>query len=124
VHLGNVRFAEASPTIFDFEGCGVGPYVYDVACYWRKHVFGAVDPVNAARAWREFLVGYGSIRPLGDHELAAVPALATLRAIWVMALPALPGARWGTAWLEDASYFEAHLEVIARFAERAHHNGP
>jgi Ser/Thr protein kinase RdoA (MazF antagonist) len=64
VRLGNVRFVEASPTIFDFEGCGVGPYVYDVACYWRKHVFGSADPGQAARAWQAFLRGYGSVRPL------------------------------------------------------------
>jgi Ser/Thr protein kinase RdoA (MazF antagonist) len=123
VHLGNVRFVETRPTIFDFEGCGDGPYVYDVACYWRKHVFGAVDPGQAARAWQAFLRGYGSVRPLGDRELAVVPALATLRAIWVMALPARPGTKWGADWLRDGSYFEAHLEAIACFAERARQDG-
>jgi Ser/Thr protein kinase RdoA (MazF antagonist) len=124
VHLGNVRFVEARPTIFDFESCGVGPYVYDVACYWRKHVFGAVDPVYAAQAWQAFLGGYGSVRPLGDRELGLVPALATLRALWVMALPALPGTRWGEDWLREPTYFEAHLEAISRFAERVRQNGP
>jgi Ser/Thr protein kinase RdoA (MazF antagonist) len=99
VHLGSVRFVDVGPTIFDFDSCGVGPCVYDVACYWRKHVFGAVDPGHAARVWKEFLVGYGSVRSLNDRELAMVPVLATLRAIWVMALPALPGAKWGEDWL-------------------------
>ena len=76
----------------------------DLACYWRKR--------RASRdEWEAFLGGYESIRSLAPGELRAIPALATLRAIWTMALAATPKATWGRDWL-DAEYFEAHLEMI------------
>ena len=119
VHLENVRYARGQPTIFDFECCATGPWVYDLACYWRKRIFGAADPIAARREWDALLTGYRQVRQLGEAELAMVPALATLRAIWVAALPAFPGMRWGRDWLEDVSYLDAHLDAISRFAERA-----
>src|SRR5262245_60345803 len=73
---------------------------------------------TAAAAW--------IIQPAEAHratllpaELCAIPALATLRAIWTMALPASPHARWGRDWLIDPTYFDAHLAMIARCAGSA-----
>lgn len=34
----NVRFEGDRPTLFDLEVCGVGPCVYDLACYWRQRI--------------------------------------------------------------------------------------
>ncbi len=120
LQLDNVRFDGDAPTLFDFEACGVGPCAYDLACYWRKHI--ALTPAGEAppRAeWDALLRGYASVRPLAPAELRAVPALATLRAIWVMALPASPRARWGRDWLIDPEYFAAHLAMLAHLADAA-----
>jgi hypothetical protein len=43
----------------------------------------------------------------------------SVRAVWVMALPASPHARWGRDWLADPDYFASHLAMIARLAEAA-----
>jgi Ser/Thr protein kinase RdoA (MazF antagonist) len=120
LHLENVRFDGAAPTLFDFEACGIGPCAYDLACYWRKHV-ALLPPDEPPRydEWHALLRGYARVRPLSPVELRAVPALAALRAIWVMALPASPHALWGRDWLVDAEYFEAHLAMIARLAHTA-----
>lgn len=120
LHLENVRFDGAAPALFDFEACGIGPCAYDLACYWRKHV--ALTPPDEPPRydeWHAVLRGYARVRPLAPVELRAMPALATLRAIWVMALPASPRALWGRDWLVDAEYFEAHLAMIARLARAA-----
>jgi Ser/Thr protein kinase RdoA (MazF antagonist) len=107
LHLENVHFDGDAPTLLDFEVCGTGPLVYDLACYWRKHV----------SDWEPFLAGYTSVRPLTSEERRAIPVLATLRAIWTMALPAAPNATWGRDWL-DAEYFEAHLQMIRALRTR------
>ncbi len=120
LQLENLRFDGDAPTLFDFEACGVGPCAYDLACYWRKRI--ALTPPDMMRPeaeWNAFLGGYARVRPLAEAELRALPALATLRAIWTMALPASPHARWGHDWLSDAEYFAAHIEMIANLAECA-----
>lgn len=63
-----------------------------------------------------FVRGYDSVRPVSVDERRAVPALATLRAIWVMALPAACIGIWGADWVADPAYFSAHLAMIRRFA--------
>jgi Ser/Thr protein kinase RdoA (MazF antagonist) len=115
VHLENVKFDGTSPTIFDFEACAIGPYVYDVACYWRKLILANKNKSIYEKDWEAFLHGYQAVRSLQPHELEAVPALATLRAIWVMALPAQPRVTWATDWLMDTSYFDAHFNMIQDF---------
>jgi Ser/Thr protein kinase RdoA (MazF antagonist) len=120
LHLENVRFDGAAPTLFDFEAGGIGPCAYDLACYWRKRVALAPpgeEPLYAE--WDALLRGYTRVRALAPSELHAIPALATLRAIWTMALPASPHARWGRDWLIDPEYFDAHLAMIARCADSA-----
>jgi Ser/Thr protein kinase RdoA (MazF antagonist) len=120
LQLENARFVGDAPTLFDFEVCGVGPCVYDLACYWRKRV--ALAPPDTPRPedeWKALLRGYARVRSLAAAELRAVPPLATLRAIWTMALPASPQARWGHDWLVDPDYFAAHLDMIQRLADAA-----
>jgi Ser/Thr protein kinase RdoA (MazF antagonist) len=120
IHFENVRFDGDAPTLFDFEACGVGPCIYDLACHWRKRIGLAPPTAPPPQAeWDAVLRGYTQVRPLSADELRAIPALATLRAIWVMALPAAPQARWGRDWLVDPEYFAAHLAMIARMADAA-----
>jgi Ser/Thr protein kinase RdoA (MazF antagonist) len=119
IHLGNVKFSGNFPTLFDFESCAIGPYAYDLACYWRKRILASQNESIRQKEWDAFLHGYQTTRSLQHSELAAIPALATLRAIWTMALPAQPGTRWGDDWLADISYFDAHFRMIQDFAERA-----
>ena len=120
LQLENARFLGDAPTLFDFEVCGVGPCVYDLACYWRKRVaLAPPDTPGPEDEWKALLRGYARVRPLAADELHAVPPLATLRAIWTMALPASPQARWGHDWLVDPEYFAAHLDMIQQLADAA-----
>lgn len=115
VHLDNVCFSGATATLIDFGECGYGPSALDLACYWRKRILAGAEGAAWRTEWRALFEGYGSVRPLEQHELRAIPALAVLRAIRTMAMPALPGCEaWGGAWLQDRAYFAAHLEMIDR----------
>jgi homoserine kinase type II len=116
----NVRFDGVRPALLDLEACGTGPCAYDLACYWRKRI--GLAPVNVEpphAEWDALLRGYEQVRALTPAERRAIPALAALRAIWVMALPAAPGTTWGQDWLLDPEYIEAHVAMIERFARVA-----
>jgi Ser/Thr protein kinase RdoA (MazF antagonist) len=113
--LDNVCFSSKTPALIDFAECGCGPSALELACYWRKRVLAGAQGLAWRDEWRALLEGYGSVRPLDQHELRATPALAVLRAIRTMAMPALPGCEpWGRTWLQDRKYFQAHLEMIDR----------
>jgi Ser/Thr protein kinase RdoA (MazF antagonist) len=118
LRLENLRFEGDAPSLFDFEIWGVGSALYDLACFWRKDVQGLDEPFATER-WDALLRGYRKTRPLEPSRLRAVPAWATLRAISVMCMPALPRANWGRDWLSDREYFEAHLSLISRYCSLA-----
>jgi Ser/Thr protein kinase RdoA (MazF antagonist) len=113
-----VRFDGVTSTLFDFEVCGTGPLVYDLACYWRKRV--GLTETSPLGEWDALLAGYESVRALTSVERRVIPALATLRAIWTMALPASPISSWGQypEWL-DTEYFDAHIGMVRRLASAA-----
>lgn len=117
VHLGNANIeADGAVTIFDFDELARGPLAYDLACFWRKCRLESEDEAAADRQWRAYHDGYETVRPTAADERSAVPPLATLRAIWTMAMPARYVGIWGDDWLRDPSYFTAHLGMIRRFA--------
>ena len=118
VRLENARFDERGPTLFDWERVGLAPAAYDVACFWRRGEMSAERGQGSA-TFEAFVRGYRSVRPLSDAAISAAPALATLRAVWVMSLPTEPGSRWGGSWLEDREYFAAHVGSIQRYARLA-----
>ena len=118
VQLENARFDERGATLFDWECVGLAPAAYDVACFWRRGVESAERGQGSA-TFEAFVRGYRRVRPLSDAAISAAPALATLRAVWVMSLPTEPGSRWGQSWLEDPEYFAAHVGLIQRYARLA-----
>jgi len=120
VQLENVRFDGSQPTLFDLEWCGTGACAYDLACYWRSRVgLGPTDDEPLRAEWQALLRGYEQIREIAPAERRAIRALATLRAMWVMALPAAAGSTWGQDWLLDPEYIAAHLAMIDRLSQMA-----
>ena len=74
--FGNLLFLEAEPALIDFDDCGFGYYVYDLAvvlagawgksCYKENH--------------QALLAGYQSVRALTTTEVAALPVMMAARA--------------------------------------------
>jgi Ser/Thr protein kinase RdoA (MazF antagonist) len=84
-------------TLLDFDFCGPGWRVYDVATYlWDAHTRGSPEDAPAA-----FLAGYQDIRPLVDWELAAVPLFAAVRGVFRLGNWGPRVEEWGTSALTD-----------------------
>jgi Ser/Thr protein kinase RdoA (MazF antagonist) len=112
----NIDDEDGAITMFDFDELTRGPHLYDLACYWRKCLLGHDRRSVAEDEWRAFLGGYETVRDVSEEERRALPAWATLRAIWTMAMPAQGIGIWGDDWLADPTYFAAHLDMIRRLA--------
>jgi Ser/Thr protein kinase RdoA (MazF antagonist) len=102
--LENALFTNEACVLIDYERCGPGPAIYDLACYWRRH--------RETGRFADLVEGYRRVRPLSDAALKTIPAMAALRAIWVMGLPAHPRSRFGRDWLSDRTYFVDHINAI------------
>lgn len=78
--------ADGAITFFDFDFCGLGWRVYDVATL----ISGESDEVTAA-----FLAGYQSVRALADAELDAIPLFQIAQRIWLLGTRADYINEWG-----------------------------
>jgi len=81
-HGGNVREADDVMTHFDFDCCGMGLRIYDLATFkWSARQRDKHD-----EQWPAFLKGYQSVRPIGEVDLALVDMFVFIRHIWLMSL--------------------------------------
>lgn len=112
--IENAKFDGQRATLIDLEMLSRGPVIYDIACFWRRRVLetgSKGDPPH----WDAFLDGYRSTGPSVEGDVGTMKAMAFLRAVWTMALPADPRADWGD-WCEDRGYWEAHLTQLRSYA--------
>ncbi len=89
MYLENVLFKAGEPRIIDFEDCGFGYYVYDIAIILSQWMW------NPEMCWfrDEFLNGYNEIHSLSDKQLKYLDLfIATRFADFTL---------WGTAFLKD-----------------------
>ncbi len=71
---------DGTVTFFDFECCGIGWRVYDLATLrWAAALNGADDTL-----WTAFLQGYTECRDVSGIALQAVPLFVLIRHIWWM----------------------------------------
>jgi Ser/Thr protein kinase RdoA (MazF antagonist) len=71
-------------TLIDFDCCGMGWRVYDLATYiWVQIVNGPELDWSKQAVFRALLDGYESIRPLSTAEYEALPVFAALRQLFL-----------------------------------------
>jgi len=84
-------------TLIDFDYCGMGWRVYDIACFYVDAEYLKLpDAVKPA-----FLAGYSQIRVLSDREYQSIPLFAAVRHIWYLGLYAENINEWGRFRLYD-----------------------
>lgn len=88
--------------LFDFDFCGPGWRVYDVATFLSGE---SVEVVGA------FLEGYEAVRSLTAQERDAIPLLQIAQRIWMLGLRASYLDEWGTMRLTD-EFIDRVLEEI------------
>ena len=100
LHPGNVRFdAAGKPTLFDFDCCGYGWRVYDLAVF-HWNIYMERRPTRwRERRWEAFLRGYERVRALpgGLHE--CLPFFLVARQIWLLGLDAAGKSGYPPQWV-------------------------
>lgn len=81
-HGSNVHNDNGSLTHFDFDCCGFGFRVFELATF----KWGVLEDSNGDELWSSFLEGYRSKRNIGAEDLALVDCFVIIRHIWWMAL--------------------------------------
>jgi Ser/Thr protein kinase RdoA (MazF antagonist) len=75
--------ANGQQTHFDFDFCGFGPRVHDLAVMlWSRHKIAGRE--IAPQQFARFLEGYESIRKLSEAESQAIPYFVLCREIFIM----------------------------------------
>jgi Ser/Thr protein kinase RdoA (MazF antagonist) len=109
LHGGNARICEGCIALFDFDCCGLGFRVYDLATYrWAAELRGRADV-----AWAPFIQAYQREQSLSDSELEAIPTFVALRHLWLMGVNAKNALLLGTG-LQTEQYFSENFDFIAR----------
>lgn len=105
-------------TFFDFDMCGYGWRVYDLAVFFWSAKLRPEMRVTVA----DVLQGYEAVRPLLDVERAALPALVKVRHLWIMGLHTTYSDQLGVGWLND-HYWERNVARLREWGEEEKKNG-
>ena len=111
-HSGNVHFtSQGDLTLFDFDQCGYGWRVFDIAKFWQVSLQSGIS-----RAVREaFLDGYQSFQKITKRELNSLQALTQVAHIWVWAI-SLNHAKYHSYSRLDDTFFHKRLEHLKRLS--------
>lgn len=81
VHGGNAHLHDNVLTHFDFEECGFGYRVFDLATF--KWAFDLDD--SKSDNWQAFVAGYESVRKIKSADLKVLDTFVLLRHVWLIA---------------------------------------
>ncbi len=113
-HSGNVHFSEdQSPTLFDFDQCGYGYRLFDIAKFWQVSLqSGLSSSIRSA-----FLSGYQSQQLLGNLEISSLNCFTRIAHIWSWSI-SLNIAKFHDACRLDSSFFIRKLQHLKRIADK------
>jgi len=112
---GNMRLDKQTLSIFDFDWCGSGWHVFDVATFrWMARLVGA-----EACSWEPFRKGYLQVRPDAADSLELTSLFVVLRHFWHTATCLQMANYLGAGALTD-EFFEDFVE----FCEQANLRAP
>ncbi|WP_022940370.1 phosphotransferase [Psychromonas hadalis] len=105
LHGGNAHYDGNKLAFFDFDCCGFGLRVYDLAVFkWALKQDKKEDEI-----WQAFLQRYLQYRPLNNNDLAMVDILVSIRQLWLMGLHIDIAIAKG--WL-DEHYFDQKIAFL------------
>jgi len=116
-HGGNSCECGETFTFYDFDCCGWGLRAYDLAVFPWGFAVGENAPERIEAMGRAFLSGYRRRRPIASLDLAAIPAFAAIRQLWLMGLHLGLVDRFGAGWINDR-YFDRHVKILRDWDER------
>ena len=108
-HGSNVHNNKGSLIHFDFDCCGFGFRVFELATF----KWGVLNDNNGSELWSSFLEGYRSKRDIGAEDIALVDSFVIIRHIWWMALIMGNARDFGYSETDDA-FVNRQLGVIRK----------
>ncbi|NER34220.1 MAG: phosphotransferase [Oscillatoria sp. SIO1A7] len=107
-HSGNTHFtADNQITLFDFDQCGYGWRIFDIAKFWQVSL-----RTGMPRQVREtFLAGYQELAKIKDFELQALQALTQAAHIWMWAISLNSAMIYDRSRLDDY-FFRRRIEHL------------
>lgn len=96
-------------TWFDFDLCGPGWPLADVASLYASIALSDRDPAERERIWHGFLDGYQTHRPLTGQELAALSLLDVANHFYFIALNLRKGPIHGHGYYGSDAFFDHWL---------------
>jgi len=115
MHAGNTRIDADRMVSFDFDACGAGWRIYDLASYkWHARLHG-VEQV----AWAPFVDGYLEMRPQIASSLGHIGLFTILRHLWITGQLIVFSSVMGRGLLSE-DFFES----LVPFCERIESESP
>lgn len=113
-HSGNVHFTpENEVTLFDFDQCGYGWRVFDLAKFLQVSLSAGIN-----RKVRDaFLAGYQKVQQLTPQEISSLQALTQMAHIWAWAISINAAAIHNWSRLDDF-YTKRHLNQLKRLSTK------
>jgi Ser/Thr protein kinase RdoA (MazF antagonist) len=103
LHDGNAHVDGERLTLFDFDCCGPGWRVFDLATYrWAARLRQVEE-----QAWKPFVEAYLQVRPAAASTIELVPLFVILRHIWLQGYHVWNSVEAGANFQSDG-FFE-HL---------------
>ena len=112
----NVHFDGQNLTLFDFDFCGTGWRLYDIATFQgTARANGFEWPTDVADA---FLKGYESVRALTELERNTLRDFESIRVIWALGLAASLRRVNGDRWF--AEFFQRGIKMLTMVYATSH----
>lgn len=108
-HGCNVHKHDGKLTHFDFDCCGFGYRVFELATF----KWGISGDDNERELWAAFLEGYSSKRKIAAEDLALVDTFVVIRQIWWMALIMGNARDFGYSATSD-EFIDYHIEKVRK----------
>ncbi|MCA9913978.1 MAG: phosphotransferase [Anaerolineae bacterium] len=100
--------SDGSLTVIDFDLCGYGWRMYDVATFLNEaHYWRMGDQAEAA-----FLQGYESVFPIPQEQKQIIPLLGAARSIWTMGNAASHVDVWGSNVYLSQNVINGELQTL------------
>jgi Ser/Thr protein kinase RdoA (MazF antagonist) len=101
-------------TFFDFDCCGWGWQVYDIAVFRWSAAIGRMRLKSKEiedECWSQFIKGYTNLQPLKANDLKSIPLFVAIKQIWQLGLHTGNANNWGFSFLGD-SYFDGAIKFL------------
>ncbi|WP_201366902.1 phosphotransferase enzyme family protein [Dictyobacter formicarum] len=108
----NATLAGDRVTWFDFDLCGPGWRVFDLAGAYGSAMGQDRTDEERQQVWLSFLEGYREKRQVTEETLAFIPTMHMLLLVYFMAVNLEKGPLYGFQWFGSDAYFDAHFKEL------------